>query len=168
LTQNLLQLLSENGVEFVVIGGVAAVAHGSARVTYDLDICAPLDHENAIRIVRAVSDLNPRFRMRPDLPVVTPDNPNLRGLKNLYLRTALGPLDVLGEVSGVGPYSAVAAESTEMEFEGVKCRVLDLDALIRAKTAAGREKDRMAIPELEMIRRLKAQPRAEQPPSTTE
>lgn len=79
----------------MIIGGVAALAHGASRQTLDLDIAAPMALENLQKLVGAIHDLNPKFRMRPDLPIVTPDNHNLKGIKNLYLRTEMGPLDVL-------------------------------------------------------------------------
>jgi predicted nucleotidyltransferase len=150
-TRNLLQRLSDRNIDFVVIGGIAAVIHGSPRATFDLDVCAVPDHATCVNIVTAVSDLHPKFRMRPDLPVVTPDNPNLRGLKNLYLRTDLMMLDVLGEVAGVGDFAACANESEWVDFRGLRCRVLRLESLIRAKKAAGRNKDLLALPELEVL-----------------
>jgi hypothetical protein len=149
------------------VGGIAATAHGSPRFTFDLDVCAPLDHQHAVKIIEVLRDLHPRFRMRPDLPVVTPDNANLRGLKNLYLTTDEGQLDVLGEVSGVGDFAAVAAESVLIDFQGIPCRVLDLDALIRSKMAAGRTKDKLAVPELEALRKLRTEGSSEPPDRPT-
>jgi hypothetical protein len=152
---NLLHRLKSQDVDFVVIGGVAANLHGSARATFDLDICAPLDHGTCVRIVSAVNDLHPKFRSRPDLPDVTVDNPNLHGLKNLYLRTDAMPLDVLGEVAGIGDFAACAGESSTVQLSGDAVRVLNLEALIRAKKAAGRQKDLLTVIELEALRNLK-------------
>ena len=153
----LLTKLVEHEVRFVVVGGVAAISHGSARVTEDLDVCAPLDHANAVKIIHAVAYANPRWRMRPDLPVITPAHPQLDGLKNLYLATDLGQLDVLGELTGVGGFPDVERKSEQTTIAGIRCRVLDLDTLIEAKRAAGRPKDRVALRELEVIRDLKRQ-----------
>lgn len=148
-----LRRLVNHDVRFVVVGGVAAFRHGSARITEDVDVCAPLDHENAVRIIQAFADAHPRWRVRPDLPVITPDSANLYGLKNMYLRTDLGQLDVLGELPGIGTYEEVLARTVEGDYGGgVRCRVLDLDSLIAAKRTAGREKDKPAIRELEVIR----------------
>src|SRR6266704_3124794 len=151
----LIPRLRDAGVEFVIIGGVAAITHGSVRQTFDLDVAAPMALENLQALVGALADLHPKFRMRPDLPVVTPENRNLRGLKNLYLTTDMGPLDVLGLVEGVGDYSVVRALASECDLgEGIgKCNVLNLDALISAKRAANRPKDHPTIAELEVIRR---------------
>lgn len=151
--QGLLQRLVAGKVEFVIIGGVAAIAYGSAVVTKDVDVCAPLTHENAIRIITALQDVNPRWRMRPDLPVVRPDSGHLRGLKNMYLRTDIGVLDVLGELPEVCSYDEVAWKSVEMNFGGVRCRVVDVDMLIAAKRVAGRDRDLRAIADLEAIKR---------------
>lgn len=148
----LLRRLTDAGVPFVIIGGVAAIAHGSARITEDVDVCAPLSHENAVRIIRAFSGLNPRWRMRPDLPVVTEDSLNLHGLKNMYLRTDLGLIDILGELPGVCTVEELGKRSVEMTFAGIRCRVLNIDTLIEAKQFAGREKDRPALTELRIIR----------------
>jgi predicted nucleotidyltransferase len=163
-TLNLIRRLNDQGIEFVVIGGIAAIVHGSARVTYDLDVCAPVDHGTCVKVVTAVSDLHPRFRSRPDLPVVTPDNSNLRDLKNLYLRTDEIMLDVLGEVAGVGTFADCLRESEMLDFHGIQCRVLKLEALLRAKKAAGRDKDLMAIPELEALLRLQSAASQQPPP----
>src|SRR5438874_9102706 len=86
----LLRRMKEHGVEFVVIGGVAASLRGSPVATFDLDICAPLNDENLVRIVAALSDLEPRFRFRPDKVRVPDDPAQLRGFKALNLNTALG------------------------------------------------------------------------------
>jgi hypothetical protein len=136
-------------------------------MTFDLDVCAPLDHKTCVKIVTAVSDLHPRFRTTPDLPVVTPDHPQLHGLKNLYLRTDALMIDVLGEVSGIGDFAACDRESEWVDFRGLKCRVLKLEALIRSKRAAGRDKDLMAIPELEALLPANRVASLNKPPDST-
>ena len=114
----------------------------------------PLTHENAVRIVPAlVGCTHPRWRMRPDLPVITPDNPNLIGLKNLYLRTDLGQLDVLGEVPEVCTYDQLASRAVEMDFAGIRCRVIDIDTLIAAKRQAGRPHDLRTIAYLNEVKK---------------
>ena len=143
---------------FVIIGGVAASLLGSPMATLDLYVCAPLDHALAVKIVEALEDANPRFAMRPDLPVVTPDNHNLRLLKHLYLLSDLGRLDVLSEVEGIGDYAACFQRSVQMTLaESLICRVLNIDALIAAKTTAGREKDIIGVRHLEVVKRRKQQ-----------
>jgi hypothetical protein len=151
----LIPRLREAGVEFVIIGGVAAIAHGAERNTMDLDIVASMSLDNLQKLIAAIQGLRPKFRMRPDLPVVTPDNHNLRGIKNLYLTTDVGAIDILGAVEGIGDYAAVRARAITLDLgEGLgTCLVIDLDGLILAKQTANRTKDREALPELEVIRR---------------
>jgi hypothetical protein len=151
----LIPRLRDAGVEFVIIGGVAAVAHGALRNTMDLDIAAPMTPDNLQKLITAIQDLRPKFRMRPDLPVVTPDNHNLKGIKNLYLNTDIGPLDILGVVEGIGDYTAVRSRAVSLDLGDAlgTCPIIDLDGLILAKRAANRAKDREALPELEVIQR---------------
>src|SRR5678815_4407202 len=94
----ILRRLYDAKVEFVLIGGLAAVQHGTSYSTYDVDVCVPLSRENVRRIERAIRDINPRFRHRRDLPFSLTDE-MLPNLKNLYIQTDLGPLDCLGEVA---------------------------------------------------------------------
>jgi hypothetical protein len=85
----LTQRLVEAQVEFVLIGGFAAVAHGVTLVTRDVNICCRFSEANLMRIQRAFADLHPTHRSRPDLPLaLTPEQ--CAGLKNLYLKTDLG------------------------------------------------------------------------------
>jgi hypothetical protein len=92
-----------------------------------------------------------------------------KDFKNLNLLTDWGVLDILGDVSGVGTYEQVAGLASPADLGGVVCRVLDLDALIAAKRAANRPKDRVAVIELEVIRERKAkmQPPPDDPAAIT-
>lgn len=157
LIPELLSKLHSCQVEFVIIGGVAALLHGSALATEDMDVCVVMNPENLVKIVKALQDLNPRFRMTPQ-KIPLPDDPTrLHGYKNLYLITSLGQIDFLTEVSGIGTYEEAVRLSTPMDVMGMSCRVLTLEALIASKRAAGREKDRRAVVELEVIRRKLAE-----------
>jgi predicted nucleotidyltransferase len=150
--RELLSRLHDHGVEFVVVGGMAAVLHGSAVVTEDLDVCAPMTPENFQRIVAALAGLDPRHRMTPQRLPLADDPAALKGFKNLYLATDAGQLDILELIDGVGDYAAVAAHTVTLEVSGVPVRVLDLDTLIVAKAAVGRPKDRRVVADLEIIR----------------
>jgi hypothetical protein len=153
--QNLSELtrrLVEGQVEFVLIGGFAAVAHGVTLVTRDVDICCPFSEANLMRIQEALADLHPVHRSRPDLPLaLTPEQ--CAGLKNLYLKTDLGVVDCLGEVLGVGGFESVLKHSIELELPFGNCRILDLEALIRAKETMNRDHDRIAVRQLREIQR---------------
>jgi hypothetical protein len=147
-----LKRLINSRTEFTVIGGMAAVFYGSSILTQDLDVCAPLDERNIPRILDALRGVNPRFRMRPDrLPL--PDQPErLHGFRNLYLSTDIGIIDILDEVSGIGGFSEALAQSRPAELmPGLTCQLLDLEALIAAKRAAGRPKDLRSVAELLVI-----------------
>ncbi len=147
----LLQRLIAHKVAFVLVGGYAATVHGSTLVTRDVDVCCGFDEENLRRIHAALADLHPVHRMRPDLPfVLTSDLPST--LKNLYLKTDWGSLDFLGEVKGVGNYAAVLTHSVWVELPIGECRVIDLNTLIQAKQAMGREHDLITVRQLQAIR----------------
>jgi predicted nucleotidyltransferase len=154
-TVEILRRLGAAGVEFVIIGGVAVAAYGAEYSTVDVDICAPLSHDNCIKIVQAFDGLNPRWLARPDFPVITASDPNLKGLKNMYLRTDLGKVDVLGELPGICSYDELAARAVEMVVLGTPCRVIDLDTLIAAKRFAGRDKDKPAVKALEVVKKYR-------------
>lgn len=160
--QNLSQLtrrLVEGQVEFVLIGGFVAVAHGATLVTRDVDICCRFDEPNLKRIQEAVADLHPVHRLRPDLPVDF-TREQCATLQNLNLKTDLGVLDCLGEVLGVGDFDAVVGQSVEVELPFGPCQILKLDSLIRAKEAMNRDHDRITVRQLKEIK--KRQPPAQE------
>jgi len=145
------QILCDAGVEFVVIGGVAAILHGSTRVTYDLDICYSRSAANLKRLAEALAPFNPRPRGFPEgLPFLW-DERMLRNSTVLTLQSSLGEIDLLAEVAGVGTYEQAKASSLVVEAFERQIHTLDLRALIQAKRTAGREKDRSALPELESL-----------------
>jgi hypothetical protein len=147
----LTQRLVAAQVEFVLVGGFAAVAHGATQVTRDVDICCRFGEANLMRIEKAVADLHPTHRSRPDLPLqLTPEQ--CSRLKNLYLKTDLGALDCLGEVLGIGNFEEVMKNSVEVVLPYGKCRILDIDALIRAKEAMNRNHDRVTVMLLKKIK----------------
>lgn len=150
--KTLLVALAENNVDFVIVGGLAATLHGSARVTYDLDIVYNRTPENLSKIVAALSPYQPYLRGAPEgLPFKFDADTLKRGL-NFMFTTSLGPIDLLGELSGIGSYEAVHARAnTATMFEG-KYLFIDLEGLITSKKAAGRPKDLETIAELEAIR----------------
>ncbi len=139
-------------VEFVLIGGFAAVAHGVTLVTRDVDICCRFSEANLRRIQKAVHDLHPVHRLRPDL-ALNLTSEQCANLKNLYLRTDLGILDCLGEVLGVGDFEAVLKQSLEVELPFGRCRILDIDGLISAKEAMNRDHDRITVRQLREIKK---------------
>jgi len=143
--------LADAGVEFIVIGGVAATVHGSARLTRDIDVVYGRSAENIRRLVAALAVHHPYLRGAPSgLPFRWDEATIQRGL-NFTLTTDIGDFDVLGEVVGGGSYEALLPYAVTIPLYGVECRCVNLDALIRLKRAAGRPKDLEAIAELEAL-----------------
>ena len=157
--QNLSELtrrLIASQVEFVLVGGFAAVAHGVTLVTRDVDICCRFSETNLIRIQNAIADLHPVHRSRPDLPLRLTAQ-QCETLKNLYLKTDLGIIDCLGEVLGIGGFEDVLRHSVAVELPMGRCRVLDIDALIRAKEAMNRNHDKITVNLLKEIKKQRGQ-----------
>lgn len=150
--QRLLQRLDDAGIPFVLVGGYAAVLYGSSLVTRDVDVCAVLTPANVGKLRDAFRDFHPVHRLSsPEQSFVDVPEPGA-ALDNLYLRTDLGTLDLLGSISGVGDYERVARDAVEVELFGRRVRAISLDDLIAAKEALGRDKDLMAAKELRAIR----------------
>jgi len=150
--RKLIETLAGASVDFVVVGGVAVVAHGHVRATLDLDVCYSRAPENLQRLAAALAPLHPTLRgAPPDLPFVL-DASTLRSGLNFTLRTTVGDLDLLGEVLGVGGYPEVARQTQDVDLYGHRIRIINLELLERAKRAAGRAKDLL---DLEAIRELR-------------
>jgi len=150
--ESLLNRLIQGSVEFVIVGGFAAVAHGVSLPTQDIDVCCRFTPENLLKLQEAIADLHPVHRMVPSRPPLQLTVETCAGLRNLYLDTDWGQLDCLGEILGLGAYEDVAAHSISVELSGGRCRILTIDALIRAKEAMGRQRDREAALQLRAIR----------------
>lgn len=148
----LLAALADGGVAFVVVGGVAATFHGSARLTSDLDIVYGRSVDNIARLVRAISPLSPYFRGAPPGLPFRFDPKTIRAGWNFTLTTTHGPLDLLGDMAGGFDYERLRGHTIEAELFGRRVQVIDLESLIKAKRAAGRPKDLEVIAELEVIR----------------
>ena len=148
--------LTRGKVRFVVVGGVAAAAHGSSRVTNDLDICYEAsDRANLVALGSLLSswDAYPRG-IEPGLPFILDDR-TLFGAPVLTLTTREGDIDVMDRIAGVGDYAAVRRHSERISALGVSFRVLDLPSLIKAKRAVGRPRDHEHLPELEALLALR-------------
>lgn len=147
----LLRALRDANVTFIIVGGVAATVHGSARLTRDVDVVYDRAPDNIRRLVAGLAPLQPYLRGAPrGLPFRWDEATVTRGL-NFTLTTTLGDLDLLGELTGGGDYRALLAHSTVVSLFGMDVRCLDLDWLIRVKRAAGRPRDLDALAELEAL-----------------
>ena len=150
--KSLLEVLVQGDVQFILVGGVAANLHGSARATFDIDVVYARSKQNLAAIASALSPLTPYLRgAPPGLPFQLDQKTLANGL-NFTLTTALGDLDLLGEVAGGGTYESLVPESIWMEIGGVRIRCATLDQLILLKNAAGRPKDFESVAELLAIR----------------
>ena len=148
----LIRVLTENRVDFILIGGLAAAAHGAIRTTKDVDVVYARTEANMARLAAALTPLQPYLRgAPPGLPFRWDAETIAHGL-NFTLTTALGDIDLLGEVTGGGDYERLVPHSIEIEAFQRRCLCLDLDMLIHVKRAAGRPKDLEAIAELEALR----------------
>ncbi len=150
--ERLLGTLSSANVQFVIVGGVAATIHGSARLTTDLDIVYERSDENVRRLVSALRPFKPYLRGAPPGLPFRFDEQTIRAGLNFTFVTDAGPLDLLGEIAGVGSYTALAGHTVDVTLFGTVHRCIDIETLIRAKRAAGRPKDLEVIAELEAIR----------------
>src|SRR5438309_12125780 len=140
-----LQELHRGGVEFIIVGGAAATIHGSARVTQNLDLVYARTPENIARLAAALAPHSPYLRgAPPGLPFRWDAETIRRGL-NFTLITTLGPIDLLGEITGGGAYEELLGSTVEVTAFGITCRCITLDRLIEVKRAAGRVKDLEAI-----------------------
>jgi predicted nucleotidyltransferase len=149
--EGLLRRLLQDGVQFVLVGGLAATVHGSARSTFDVDVVYSRSRDNIERLVRALAPLQPYLRgAPPGLPFHLDAETVERGL-NFTLETTLGDLDLLGEITGGGKYEDLLPDTVEIELFGYRGRVVTLTKLIALKRAAGRPKDNDALAELETL-----------------
>lgn len=147
----LIRRLAGSGVEFIVIGGVAGAIHGSAHVTYDLDILYRRTRENMEKLATALEPVKPYLRgAAPGLPFRL-DAPTLERGLNFTLVTTEGDLDLLGEVAGGGTYEQVLPDTESAQIEQAKFLCISLRRLILLKRAAGRPKDINMIAELEAL-----------------
>ena len=150
--EGLLRALTSPVVDFILVGGVAARAHGSARLTQDLDVVYSRAPDNVARLVAALEPLEAYLRgAPPGLPFVLDVATVTRG-RNCTLTTRLGDLDLLGEITGGGRHEDLLPGTLELSLFGLRCRCLSLESLIHVKRAAGRPRDLEAIAELEALR----------------
>lgn len=149
-----LKALTSQPIEFVLIGGLAAIVHGAGRSTYDVDVVYNRTPENFRLIVKALAPFRPYLRgVAPNLPFVL-DERTLRNGLNFTLLTAIGGIDLLGEVAG-GTYRDLAPHARRVRGFGCEFLAINLDKLIELKRFAGRAKDQEVIAELEALRQDK-------------
>lgn len=143
--------LNDAGVRYIVIGGWAALIHGVARSTNDVDVVYARDADNMRRLAQALKDWNPYLRGAPPGLPFRWDEATIRAGLNFTLTTSYGDIDFLGEVAGGGTYDELLPCTQEVTAFGATCRTVTLERLIQLKRAAGRPKDLEAIAELQAL-----------------
>jgi hypothetical protein len=146
--------LIARGVDYVVIGGIAAVLWGSPRNTFDLDVCPAADPGNLEALGKALIDLEARLRgVEEDVPF-TPDARALAKMEIVTLATRAGPLDVIVRPAGIPAYERLRKDATRVDIGAFSVLVASIADLIAMKRSAGRPKDELDIEELEAIDRI--------------
>lgn len=154
----LLARLVAHEIDFVVVGGIAMIAHGSARLTQDLDICYSTDAPNLEALGNALIELEVKLHGIPESVPFVPDARTLRRMMILTLDSDEGRIDLLVDPAGAPRYVLLRDRAIEAELDGVTVLVASLDDLESMKRAAGRPKDLIDLEEIEVIRRLRARP----------
>ncbi len=152
--REILEVLNQHHVEYIVVGGVAAVIHGAPTTTFDLDTLVRLNQSNAERLAKALSQLEARYREHRTL--INPTIEDILAGGHLLLMTRAGPLDVLGFIGENQRYEDLLGTSSEIGMNVGSLRVLDLEALIAEKKRMGRTKDNAAVELLEEVLRQRS------------
>ena len=146
----ILRILDQHGVAYIVIGGFAAYVQGSPIPTEDVDVVPGSGRENYARLSAALKELDAGVRaVELDEPVpFDHDADSLAAVRMWNLTTKYGDLDITAEPTGTGGYDDLKREAIEVEIRGVRVKLASLADIVRSKEAAGRDKDRRALPVL--------------------
>ena len=140
----LLKGLNEAGVEFILVGGVAAVAQGAPVTTFDLDIVHRQTDENVEKLIKFLNSIG-AYQRRPDDKVIEPDEGDLKGKGHVLLTTRFGPLDVLAAIEKGRGFEELLTDTVEIEFEGFKVFVLSLETIVALKRESKDPKDQYRL-----------------------
>lgn len=152
--KELLATLAGHRVRYVLIGGMAAVLHGSALVTADIDICPDSARDNLERLCDALRDMHARIRTHDDPEGVAfeCDSALLVQMRMLNMVTDFGSFDLSFHPAAFDGYDDLIRSSVTMSIAGAAVPVAALDDVIRSKEAANRLKDQAALPQLYALR----------------
>lgn len=152
--REIFRALTDEGVEYVLIGGLAAIVQGASLVTLDTDICFRQSLPNCERLTRALARLEAEiYPTRTNVIPITVEL--LQKYKLVLLKTKLGRLDLIADVPGLGTFEDVAPGATTIELGDLTIPVLTLDQLIQAKSALDKPKDREHLDQLLAIRDIR-------------
>jgi hypothetical protein len=141
----LLARLAASGTEFLLVGGLAAVAQGAPLATVDVDVVHRRTEANLDRLLAFLAGAGARYRGRPAGQVILPTREALLGRGHHLLATALGPLDLLGAIEGGRDFDGLLPESVEIQVEGQRVRVVRLRTLAELKRGSSSAKDRLTL-----------------------
>lgn len=151
-----LTVLAKHGVEYVLVGGAAVVAHGSTLMTQDLDILYRVEPDNVRRLLAAFEELdayvfNDARKLRFGF-----DHLNNHG--HHLTETKAGRIDALGSIGVKGDihYEHLLSDAVELDVFGVKLQCISLERLIGVKKELGRPRDKAAVLELEALKKLRS------------
>jgi hypothetical protein len=146
---SILGVLLGEGVEFVLVGALAAVAQGAPVTTHDVDVVHARTPQNLDRLMAALTAMKARYRGRPASSPLPPDRSALATPGHSLFVTDLGPLDCLGAIEeGLG-YEELIPLSIKVEFDGKALQVLGLETITALKRKSTTAKDRLMLPVLE-------------------
>jgi hypothetical protein len=152
---HILEVLARHDVEFIVVGGVAAILEGAPVSTFDLDVVIRPTAEDRDHLLAALRELNARY-LDPAGRLILPDRAKLDTMRLHRLVTDSGPLDVLESIGHGSTYSDLVGETEIYEISGLRVRTLRLGMIIRSKEEANRDKDQATLPILRRTLRLKS------------
>ena len=144
----ILEGLIEAGVDFILVGGLAAVVQGAPVTTMDVDIVHNQSSENIAKLLSFLKSIV-AFHRRPDDKVIEPKEDDISGMDHALFTTQLGPLDILSVIEEGRAYGDLIEHTVEIEFRKHTIRVLDLKMLIQLKRTSTDPKDRQRLPVLE-------------------
>jgi predicted nucleotidyltransferase len=142
----LLRTLSKHGVDFILVGGVAAAVQGAPIMTFDVDVLYATDAPNLVRLLAAIEDLEGYYRIQPERRL-KPQLSHLASGGHNLLTTRFGPLDLLGSIGKSHTFAELLPRTVEIVVsEGITIQVLELETLIAIKEETAGDKDRATLP----------------------
>ena len=153
----ILEGLIEAGVDFILVGGLAAVVQGAPVTTMDVDIVHNQSPENTARLLAFLKSIG-AFHRRPDDKLIEPQEGDISGMGHALFTTRLGPIDVFAAIEEGRAYGDLLEHTVAIGFRNRTIRVLDLKMLIQLKRASTNLKDKQRLPVLEeTLRQLKGE-----------
>jgi len=150
----LLEALSKADIDFIVLGGLAAVAQGAPITTMDMDIVHRQSKDNIEKLLAFLKEVDAIHR-RLDNKILEPKERDLSGRGHALFATRFGPLDVLASIEEGRGYDDLLHDTIEIKFRGQKVRMLSLKTLVELKQKSRDPKDRQKLPILqETLRQL--------------